>query len=61
MKVEQGDIVTIEDMKGHFLIASNNFFNETEQVILCPVVQDTFLEPLHIEIKTDDTQGIVMC
>lgn len=28
---------------------------------MCPIVQDTFLDPLHIEIKTDEIRGIVMC
>lgn len=61
MKIEQGDIITIEKMQGCFLVVSKNFFNETEQAILCPIVQDTFFDPLHIEINTDNTQGIVMC
>lgn len=61
MMIEQGDIISIENLKGYFLIVSKDFFNATEQVILCPVVQDTFLDPLHIGIKTDGIQGIVMC
>lgn len=61
MSVEQGDIIKIEKLKGQFLVVSKNFFNETEQVIVCPIVQDTFLEPLHIEIKTNEMNGIVMC
>lgn len=59
--IEQGDIIIIEKMKGHFLIVSKNFFNTTEQAILCPVVPDTFPDPLHIAIKTAETQGIIMC
>lgn len=59
--MEQGDIITIEKMKGYFLVVSKNFFNATEQVILCPIVQDTFLDPLHIKIETDEIQGVVMC
>lgn len=61
MGIEQGDIITIEKVKGRFLVVSKNFFNTTEQAILCPIVQDTFVDPLHIEIKTNETQGIVMC
>lgn len=59
--MEQGDIITIEKMKGYFLVVSKNFFNATEQVILCPIVQNTFLDPLHIKIETDEVQGVVMC
>ena len=61
MIVEQGDIITIEKLQGQFLVVSKNFFNETEQAIVCPIAQDTFLDPLHIGIKTDEMNGIVMC
>lgn len=61
MAIEQGDIITVEKMKGLFLVVSKNFFNATEQAILCPIVQDTFHDPLHIEIKTRESRGIVMC
>ena len=61
MTIEQGDILAVENMKGNFLVVSKNFFNATEQAVLCPIVQDTFRDPLHIEVKTDDVCGIVMC
>ena len=61
MAIEQGDILAVEKMKGNFLVVSINFFNTTEQAVLCPIVQDTFRDPLHIEIKADDMCGIVMC
>jgi mRNA-degrading endonuclease toxin of MazEF toxin-antitoxin module len=59
--IEQGDIISIENMKGFFLITSKNFFNASEQAIVCPIVADTFLDPLHIEINSDEVKGIVMC
>ena len=61
MKYEQGDIVSFEGLKGHFLVVSKNFFNETEQAIICPIINDTFLDPLHIAIEIKDIKGIVMC
>lgn len=61
MTVDQGDIVTVENLKGYYLVVSKNFFNETEQAILCPVVKDTFLDPLHVRIETKLVEGIVMC
>ncbi len=61
MEIEQGDIIAVERLKGYYLVTSTNFFNKTEQAILCPIVQDTFLDPLHIPIETDEVQGIVMC
>lgn len=61
MTIEQGDILVVENMKGKFLVVSKNFFNATEQAILCPIVEDTFLDPLHIKTETGDMCGIVMC
>jgi mRNA-degrading endonuclease toxin of MazEF toxin-antitoxin module len=48
-------------MQGNYLVVSKNFFNATEQAILCPIVTDTFPDPLHIAIRTDEVQGSVMC
>ena len=59
--VEQGDIITVEGLTGKYLVTSKNFFNKTEQAMLCPIVKDTFKDPLHIEINTDNAEGIVMC
>lgn len=61
MAMEQGEIIKVEKMKGYFLIVSKNFFNQTEQAVLCPIVQDTFLDPLHIRVRTEEVEGIVMC
>ena len=61
MTIEQGDILAVENMKGQFLVVSKNFFNTTVQAVLCPIVQDTFLDPLHIKVEADDVNGIVMC
>ncbi len=61
MILEQGDIITVEKLEGNYLVVSKNFFNTTEQVILCPIVKDTFPDPLHIAIETDEVQGLVMC
>lgn len=59
--IEQGDIINVEKLNGYYLVVSKNFFNETEQAILCPIVRDTFLDPLHIEIQTNRVKGILMC
>ena len=61
MLIEQGDIVSIEKMTGYFLVVSKNFFNRSEQAILCPIVTDTFPDPLHIDIDTNEIVGTVMC
>lgn len=59
--VEQGDIIKLDGRKEYYLVTSKNFFNKTEQAMLCPVVNDTFSDPLHIKIEANDVKGIVMC
>lgn len=61
MKLEQGDIIKVENSPYSFLVVSKNFFNKTKQAILCPIVIDTHEDPLHIKIATKDVRGLVMC
>ncbi len=61
MTIDQGDIIKAEGLKGLYLIVSKNFFNMTEQAILCPIVDDASPDPLHIMIKTDEIVGTVLC
>ncbi len=61
MAVEQGDILSVEKMKGCYLVVSKNFFNTAEQAVLCPIVENAFRDPLHIDIKTDEVEGTVLC
>jgi mRNA-degrading endonuclease toxin of MazEF toxin-antitoxin module len=58
---EQGDIVFIENISGPLLVVSKNFFNKSEQVIVCPIVEDTSRDPLHIDITSEEIKGTVMC
>ncbi|MBR5047343.1 MAG: type II toxin-antitoxin system PemK/MazF family toxin [Eubacterium sp.] len=59
MNFEQGDVLKVEGLKGEFLVVSKNFFNLSEQAILCPIIKDTFRDPLHIWI--DETDSFVLC
>ncbi len=61
MPIEQGAILKIEGLEGYYLVVSKDFFNKTEQAVLCPIVTDTFPDPLHLRINTKDVKGIVMC
>lgn len=58
---EQGDILAVEKIKGAVLVVSKNFFNRSEQAIVCPIVCSTEPDPLHIEIITKEVQGSVLC
>lgn len=58
---EQGDILSIEKIKGPVLVVSKNFFNQSEQAIVCPIIKNAVPDPLHIEIETKEVQGYVLC
>lgn len=58
---EQGDILSIEKIKEPILVVSKNFFNRSEQAIVCPIVKNAVPDPLHIEIVTEEVQGSVLC
>lgn len=61
MLVEQGDIISIERISGPVLVVSKNFFNTTEEVIVCPIIRNISKGPLHIEVATDKIEGTVLC
>ena len=58
---EQGDILSVEKIKGPVLVVSKNFFNRSEQAIVCPIVKNAVPDPLHIEICAEEIQGSVLC
>lgn len=61
LPIEQGDILSVERMKDPVLVVSKNFFNTTEEAIVCPIVRNASADPLHIDIQTESVNGIVLC
>lgn len=61
LRFEQGDILSVEKIGEPVLVVSKNFFNKTEQAIVCPIVKNTSPDPLHIDIETDTIKGKVLC
>lgn len=59
--LHQGDIVKIERIKSPVLVTSKDFFNQTGEIVGCPIFQDSTTSPLHIKIRTDSTEGYVQC
>lgn len=58
----QGNVLKVESIKYPMLIASKKTFNDvSEQVIACPVVDNSVENALHIRINTDKISGIVLC
>lgn len=61
MQMEQGDIIFVEKIKEPLLVVSKNFFNTTEAVMVCPIVQNADSGPLHIPIMSETVKGVVLC
>lgn len=60
-EIEQGDILSVEKIPSPVLVVSTNFFNKNEQLIGVPISQSANPDPLHIPIRTQNLQGIVLC
>ena len=60
-KVHQGDILKIERIKKPVLVVSKDFFNQTHEIIGCPVYENGEPGPLHIHISTKNVDGYVQC
>ena len=60
-ELHQGDILKIEHIKKPVLVVSKDFFNQTYEIIGCPIFEKGEAGPLHIYFKTDDVEGYVQC
>lgn len=57
----QGDVLKIENIAPPVLVVSKNFFNNAEQAMVCPILKQAPLGPLHIPVKSEDLEGVVLC
>ena len=57
--LHQGDIARIERIKSPVLVTSKDFFNQTGEIIGCPILENSSASPLHIKIRTERTEGYV--
>ena len=60
-EINQGDILKIEKIKMPVLVVSKDFFNQTGEIIGCPIYKKGEPGALHIEISTDEVDGYVQC
>ena len=57
----QGDILKIENLKVPVLIVSKDFFNQSDEIIGCPIFEKNQPGPLHIFVKGNEIEGYVQC
>ena len=60
-KTNQGDIIKIDNIKIPVLVVSKNYFNNSGEIIGCPIITDGEAGPLHIFVSGDKTKGYVHC
>ncbi len=60
-ELHQGDILKIEHIGKPVLVVSKDFFNQTFEIIGCPIYEIGEAGPLHIHIKTEEVNGFVQC
>ncbi len=60
-EINQGDILKIERIKMPVLVVSKDFFNQTGEIIGCPVYKSGQSGALHIKIETEEVTGYVQC
>ena len=59
--VEQGEILKVDGISFPVMVISNDYFNGSGKVVVCPIVKDAEEGPLHIRLKTISLQGVVLC
>ncbi|MCR4588055.1 MAG: type II toxin-antitoxin system PemK/MazF family toxin [Lachnospiraceae bacterium] len=59
--LHQGDILKIEGINKPVLVVSKDFFNQTREIIGCPIYDKGMEGPLHIFINAEEVQGYVQC
>lgn len=59
--VHQGDILKVDKIKLPVLVVSKDFFNQTGEIIACPVYNAGRDDALHIHIQTQNMDGYVHC
>lgn len=59
--IEQGDLLKVSGIAYPVIVVSNNFFNRSGKVIVCPIVPEAEKDPLHIELKDSVVKGYVLC
>ena len=59
--VHQGDVLKVDKIKLPVLVVSKDFFNQTGEIIACPVYNAGRDDALHIHIQNQNMDGYVHC
>ena len=59
--VHQGDLLKVERVNTPVLVVSKDFFNQSGEIIGCPVLSQSSEGPLRIPVQTAEISGVVHC
>lgn len=57
----QGDLLKVERINMPVVVVSKNFFNQSGEIIGCPVCRSGKPGALHVRIETEKVTGYVYC
>lgn len=61
LTVGQGDVIQVEGIKYKLLVVSNDVFNRSENVIVCPFDKNVEEGALHLHLNTEKDYGFLVC
>lgn len=59
--VNQGDILKVERIGKPILVVSKDYFNQSGEILACPIIENSKDGPLHIWVRTTEIEGFVHC
>lgn len=59
--IHQGDVIKLEKIKHPVLVVSKDFFNESGEIIGCPIFNVSNEGPLHIWTSLKEVEGYIQC
>jgi mRNA-degrading endonuclease toxin of MazEF toxin-antitoxin module len=58
---DQGDIVSVDDIRFKLLVVSNRVFNSGGAIMACPILKDAEAAALHIRVESNIINGYALC
>ena len=62
MEIQQGaDFKSGKKLRILYLLQVKNFFNQSGEIIGCPILGESTESPLHIYVEMDENKGYIQC
>lgn len=61
MTVEQGSILKIEKLNGYYLVVSRTIYNESEQILVVPIIEKDIEGIFKLPVHSKYVNGVAIC